>query len=117
MAARITRTLSPLTNSLTMNNWYLKFMVFGFLALGVGMLTSWVASFFFWQPQIQKGAGFFGAGISIIATDFAIRRKIDGDGVYQEVYLIPFLPIRIPAWLFGVIVGIGGIVLLVTGEK
>lgn len=99
-----------------MNNWYLKFVLMGFVALGVGLLASWVTSFIFWQPNIQKGAGFLFAGIFIVASDYMIRRTLSADGVYQEVYVVPFIPIRIPVWVFGMIIGAGGVVLMSSGS-
>ena len=99
-----------------MNNWYLKFLLLGFLALGVGLLAAWLTSFFTWMPNIQKGVGFLVAGIAVIISEILNRRKFDRDGVYHELYLLPFLPIRLPAWWFGVLIAIGGIVILASGE-
>ena len=69
-----------------MNNWFLKFLVCGFLTLGIGLAAAWLSSFFFWKPHIQKGIGFLAAGISVVVADFVIRRKFDENGIYQEVY-------------------------------
>ena len=100
-----------------MNNWYLKFVAFGFLALGVGMLAAWLASFFFWKPNILKGIGFVAAGLAVMIGDFAIRYKLDSDGIYDEVRLLLFLiPIRIPAWLFGLAIMLGGVGLICTAD-
>ena len=99
-----------------MNNWLLKFLVCGFLTLGVGLAAAWLSSFVFWEPHIQKGIGFLAAGTSVVVADVVIRRKIDENGIYQEVYFFGLIPVRIPAWLFGIVLTVGGILLLFTKD-
>ena len=99
-----------------MNNWFLKFLVCGFLTLGVGLAAAWLSSFVFWEPHIQKGIGFLAAGTSVAVADIAIRRKLDDNGIYQEVHFFPFIPVRIPAWVFGIVLAVGGILLLFTKD-
>ena len=99
-----------------MNNWFLKFLVCGFFTLGIGLAAAWLSSFFFWKPHIQKGIGFLAAGISVVVADFVIRRKFDENGIYHEVYFFPFIPVRIPLWVFGIVLAIGGILLLFTND-
>ena len=99
-----------------MNNWLLKFLVCGFLTLGVGLAAAWLSSFVFWEPHIQKGIGFLAAGTSVVVADVVIRRKIDENGIYQEVHFFWLIPVRIPAWLFGIVLTVGGILLLFTKD-
>ena len=60
-----------------MNNWLLKFLVCGFLTLGVGLAAAWLSSFVFWKLHIQKGIGFLAAGTSVVVADVLIRRNLD----------------------------------------
>ena len=95
-----------------MNNWYLKFLACGFIALGVGLTAAWLSSFFFWMPHIQKGIGFLAAGISIVAADLTVRRKLDVNGIVFG----PSWSIQIPAWIYGAIVAVGGTLLLFSSD-